>query len=289
MPRGGPIDAAKLIPAALSVSAGPRPVRELLVEIIVNQGWYSSLDAEDKADAWLPRFKSRMRHDITTIRDEGGFLSFQFNSSGDDYVQGSCFCEPHDPLEVQQAKIRRAYTLQVHNCCLGLTPNQFEQLSGKLLSLLNVEHAYVSRRSADQGIDFFGRVPIGKMLKPTLLDMGAEKHMFVWIIGQSKHYPLTKVSTGEIRELVGSVELARAKVFAGANDPLEDLTVRLCDPIFYMFFTSGTFTRDSKELMTRSGVLAFEGLQLAQFIADHGIGTVEGAFCQSAFHEWLAR
>lgn len=286
MPKG-PIEAAKLISVALTVSAGPRSIRELLVEIIVNQGWYSSLDAEDKADEWLPRFKSRLKHEIAATRDEGGFLAFQFNSSGDDYVQGSCFCEPHELPEVQEAKIRRAYTFQIHECCLALDPEQFEQLSGRLLGLLNVEQAFVSRRSADQGIDFFGRVPIGKMLKPSLLDMGAEKHMFVWIVGQSKHYPQTKVSTGEIRELVGSIELARAKVFAGGRDPLEELRVRLCDPIVYMFFTSGTFTRDSKALLTRSGVLAFEGLQISQFIADHGVGTKDGEFNRDVFYQWL--
>lgn len=283
----GPIEAARLISTVLSVVSAPRPVRDVLIDIIVSQSWYQSIEAADKADAWLRRFKSRVQHDIDTTRHEGGFLAYQFNASSDDYLQGSCWCGPHDTLDVQEAKAQRALTSQIYSSCSNLTPDEFETLSGRLLELLKVEKAFVSRRSADQGVDFFGRVPIGKMLKPDLLDMGAEKHMFVWIVGQSKHYPKTKVSTAEIRELVGSVELARAKVFAGVKDPLDELKVRLCDPIVYMFFTTGTFTRDSRDLLTRSGVLSFEGMQISQFLADHGIGMAGGAFNHAAFMLWL--
>lgn len=283
----GPIEAARLISTVLSVTSAPRSARDVLIDIIVSQSWHQSIEAEDKADAWLKRFKSRLQHDIDTTRHEGGFLAYHFNPSSDDYLQGSCWCGPYDTPDVQEAKAQRALTNQLYNSCSNLTPDEFETLSGRLLHLLKVEKAFVSRRSADQGVDFFGRVPMGKMLKPDLLDMGAEKHMFVWIVGQSKHYPQTKVSTAEIRELVGSVELARAKVFAGAKDPLDELKVRLCDPIIYMFFTTGSFTRDSKELLSRSGVLSFEGMQISQFLADHGVGIVGGVFDHAAFVLWL--
>ena len=76
------------------------------------------------------------------------------------------------------------------------------------------------------------------MLKPEIISPGAEKHFSVWLVGQSKHYPNTRISTAEIRELVGSVELARAKVFAGSTNPLDELRVRLCDTIIYLFFTT---------------------------------------------------
>lgn len=287
MGKAGPIEAAKLITKVLSVVDGPRPTRDLLVEIIIGEGWLDALDAADKADQWLSRFKSRINHEIATCRDDGRFVAYHFNSSGDDYIQGSCFSEPLEPHEIREAKALRAFTHQIQRALNNLDAGQFEKLSGRLLTLLGVERAHISRRSADQGIDFFGRVAIGRMLKPQLLDMGAEKHMYVWLIGQSKHYPSTKVSTAEIRELVGSVELARSKIFAGSSDPLTELTMRICDPTFYMFFTSGTFTRDSKQLMTRAGVLAFEGLQLAQFLADHGIGIENGSFEEHVFLQWV--
>lgn len=155
------------------------------------------------------------------------------------------------------------------------------------MTLLKVEIPYVTRRSADQGVDFYGRVPLGDILKPKLLDSGAEKNMFVWLVGQSKHYPETKVSTSEIRELAGSVEFARAKIYAGKTDPLINLTLRPCDPIIFMFFTSGKFTRDSNDLLRRSGVLSFDGLQISQFLADHGVGISAGLFDDASFELWL--
>jgi hypothetical protein len=172
--------------------------------------------------------------------------------------------------------------------CRQMSPRAFEILSGKILNLLRVEKSVVSRRSADQGIDFFGRVPLGQMLKPEIISPGAEKHFSVWLVGQSKHYPNTRITTAEIRELVGSVELARAKVFAGSTNPLDELRVRLCDPIIYLFFTTGQFSKDSIELLDRSGVLSFDGLQIGQFLADHGIGIVQGSFDSAAFDRWLA-
>jgi len=156
------------------------------------------------------------------------------------------------------------------------------------LELLKVEKPFVSRQTADQGIDFFGRVPYGKILQPSFLHPGAEKHIAVWLVGQAKHYPDSNIGTSDIRQLVGSVELARAKVFAGSTNPLSELTTRLCDPIIYLFFTTGRFSRDSVELLSRSGVLAFDGLQIGQFLADHGIGLAADLFDQVLFDRWLA-
>lgn len=284
----GPVEAANLIHTVLSVEAPPRSSKDVLTEIIVLQGWYQGATAQDKAETWLSRFVNRLKFIAEEGKETGGYISFAFNSSGLDFVQGYCFCEPQDSSEVQASKRRRAQTINIYQHFRTLTDRQFEQLSGKVLELLGVQSAHVSRRSSDQGVDFYGKVQLGDMLKPSLLDAGAEKHIHVWLVGQSKHYPLTRVSTGEIRELVGSIEFARAKVFAGSRDPLENLTARLCDPIIYLFFTSGKFTRDSKSLLDASGVLSFNGLQLGQFLADHGIGIDEDVFVAARFNRWLS-
>lgn len=284
----GPAKAAELIHTIVGVAASPRATREVLLDIILREGWFSGTDAEDKADLWLPRFVRRLQYISDESVEVGGYLSFAFNSSGTDYVQGYCFCEPSDPPEIVQAKGKRANTVLIYEHCSHISETNFERLSGKILELLKVEEAFVSRRSADQGIDFFGRVHFGDMLKSTLLHPGAEKNFYVWLVGQSKHYPESRVSTQEIRELVGSVELAKAKVFAGGSDPLEQLKARLCDPVIYLFFTTGRFTRDSKDILTRSGVLSFNGLQIAQFLADRGVGFSSFGFDPVTFDAWLA-
>ena len=63
--------------------------------------------------------------------------------------------------------------------------------------------------------------------------------------------------------------------------------MRLCDPIIYLFFTTGQFSKDSLELLDRSGVLSFDGLQIGQFLADHGIGITNGSFDPAPFNTWL--
>ena len=286
MPNG-PAEAARLIHTVIEITSPPTSTRQVLVDIIQKSGWHFGTDAEDKADLWLNRFISRLERLIEDSRDNGSFLEFAFNSSGTDFIQGYCFSEPHDSSDIIAHKQNRAKTRAIYDHCQRLSATDFENLSGKVLDLLNVEKAYVSRRSADQGIDFFGRVNFGDMIKSTLLDPGAEKHFYVWLVGQSKHYPQSKVSTKEIRELVGSVEFARAKIFAGSSDPLADLEVRLCDPIFFLFFTTGKFTRDSYDILGRSGVLSFDGLQIAQFLADRGVGLIAGDFDPSSFDHWL--
>lgn len=284
----GPAEAAKLIPTVVAVDAPPRQTRDVLLHIINQKGWFLGSQAEDQAEVWLPRFVSRAQFLITSLLDSGHHVSFCFNSSGFDYLQGSCYPEPSDADHIVEAKRRRANTARIFERCQTLTPEQFEQLSGKILLLLKVDTPFVSRRTADQGIDFFGRVSFGQIIKPSFLPGGAEKNMSVWLLGQAKHYPETKIGTGEIRELVGSVELARAKIFAGTVDPLSELTARLCDPIIYIFFTSGRYSRDSIDLISKSGVLSFDGLQIGQFLADHGIGLVDGAFDSASFEKWLA-
>ncbi|WP_171210285.1 MULTISPECIES: restriction endonuclease [unclassified Ruegeria] len=113
----------------------------------------------------------------------------------------------------------------------AINPNDFEWLCGRTLSLFQVEEEFVTRSSADQGIDFLGRVPVGEILKPAVIDPGPEQHFKVWLVGQAKHYQATQVSTKDIRELVGSVALAKSKVFAGKTDPLSNLQMRVCDPV----------------------------------------------------------
>jgi hypothetical protein len=279
--------AADLVATVLTIDAAPRPTKDVLVEIIIQNRWYDTSVADDVADSWLDRFINRLHHIINQSRESGSYRSFSFNSSGDYYIQGLCYCEPKELPKIAEAKLLRANTVKIFNCFSLLHPNQFETLSGKILDLLKVERSFVSRRSADQGIDFFGKVKIGDMIKPAILDPGAEKHFFVWLVGQAKHYQNTKVSTGEIRELVGSVEFARAKVFAGGTNPLSDLQMRVCDPVIYLIFTTGKLTYDSKELLSRSRVLSFDGMQIAQFLADHGIAIENNKFNEDLFAKWI--
>ena len=92
------------------------------------------------------------------------------------------------------------------------------------------------------------------------------------IAGQAKHYPNRSVSSPEIRELVGSIQLARARAFAGNENLFPDMQPRVTDPVVALFITSGGYTRDALLLAMASGVVVKRGVDIANLLADEAIG-----------------
>lgn len=283
----GPAGAAAEIDSFIDVAAPPRKAVKILTEIIVTRGWYAGDEAAEKAGLWMTRFVWHLKQREAEARGLGSFVRYAFNSVDDGFIQGSSFCEPNDDQATVQAKKLRANTVPIAAHFDALSPTEFEVLCGGVLRLFGVDDPKVSRRSADGGVDFYGQAPFAKVLAPERLPAGAEKDLRVWIVGQAKHYKSVKVSTKELRELVGSAELARSKIFAGSTDPLDALTARICDPIFYMIITSGKFTSDSRELIARSGIIALDQLQLAQLLADNGIGAQAETLTKAQLFDWL--
>lgn len=283
----GPADAASVIEATSELDMSPQLLANLIASEICKNGAKSDLSPEELAEHWAPKVKSRLIRMIEAAKEDAKFLRVTLNSSNDDYVQGSCFVERDEDEVVAVSKRKRAMLLRYVDEFEAVDPNDFEWLCGRTLSLFQVEEEFVTRASADQGIDFFGRVPVGEILKPTAIDPGPDQHFKVWLVGQAKHYRATQVSTKDIRELVGSVALAKSKVFAGKTDPLSSLQMRICDPVVYLFFTTGTVSRDARDLLTKAGVVAMDGLQLAMFLADHGVAISKDEFSKEAFRAWL--
>ncbi len=111
-------------------------------------------------------------------------------------------------------------------------------------------------------------------------------------MGQAKHYIDAKVATPDLRELVGSVNLATARAFAGLDpEKYTDLSIRIADPVFMLFFTTGEISTDGWRLSDKSGIVAMDGEMLAAFMADHDIALVtengEKRFSVDEFKKWL--
>ncbi len=284
----GPVEAVKMLTDFVPIQMPPRLLNEVLEEIIVREVWHEAGETPaELAERWLSKFKARIKTTINEVKKNTQLLQYELSLANDDYIQGACYIIPSDDDVIVSAKERRANTFAYISEFKSLNPNQFEILSGRTLSLFNVEEEFVTRASADQGIDFFGRVPFGELIKPSAIAPGAEKQLKIWLVGESKHYQATQVSTKDIRELVGSVSLAKSKVYAGAKDPLSDLQMRTCDPVFFLFFTTGDISRDAMDLLRKSGVVAMNGEQLAMFLADHGVGLVNNRFDGPTFRAWL--
>jgi len=283
----GPVDAANTVERYVRVTDPPRSVDDVLQEIIVGENGLDPLDAADRVGAWKARFLSKLDHKKEQAIKSGSFLTFCFNSTGANFIQGACFVEPRDTEAVKREKESRAKHESYLDLFSELSPTEFEGLCGKVIHLLRVDEASVTRASADQGVDFYGRLPLGSIIKPSEISPGAEKNLCAWIVGQAKHYQKTSVSTKDIRELVGSVELAKSKVFAGTADPLQGLDIRVCDPVVFLFITTGRFTRDSRDLLARSGVVSMDGIQLSVFLADHEAAQDNGELALDALQAWI--
>lgn len=283
MPRQSGAYAAELLGEYIHAEATPLEDVLILEHIIVHRGWGVGSEAKILARTWLKAFNTR----AVKIHNEAirarTFISFTFSPASESHIQGACYALPNDSDAVKADKRKRANALPMLDAVRALTPRDFEFLCGLVLRCFGVDVPNVSQSAGDQGVDFYGHAGFGELITQTTLPGAVEGPIRVWIVGQAKRYRETKVSTGDLRELVGSVELSRAKIHSAYDDPLKNLEVRLCDPIFYMMITSGQFTAGSRNLIERSGIIAMDGLQLCQFLADHGKGGGVNGFDEAAF------
>lgn len=249
----------------------------------------SKAGAVEAAEDKLYKVIARLNHIKTRELEKGGFPDFAFNSSSPTYIQGAYFVEPRDSADVQIAKKARARYRDVLDAIKELSFQQFEVLCAKVLSELGASDVARTPRTSDQGIDFYGKLNLGRLV-PSFPLLRLEDTISVWLIGQAKHYPSGVVQVSEVRELVGAILLARHREFT-LTDIYPNLMLRSCDPVVGLFITSGTFTRGGQKIGNESGLICKDGLQLATFIADRRKGIVEKngelGFSQKAFFQWL--
>jgi hypothetical protein len=281
--------AFKALVSQIEVAAEPRPLVELIEEACLAHGWADSVaEARESAERWLPQVLSLLRREYSELSRMGRFVPFAFNSSSQGYLQGMAFIEPRDVGDVRAAKLARAQFKSYAEVLEQLTPPEFEALCAGVLAVIGVDNPTLTPRSADEGIDFYGRLRLEKHIFTDKPLPGLQRQLGIWLIGQAKHYINSQVSTPEVRDLVGAVSLAKGHAFgSGEDDKYKDLAVRVCDPVFYLFFTTGRLTSNSWILLDRSGVIGMDGQMLSAFLADHAIGMVGGSFDERLFRAWL--
>ena len=280
--------AVRVFLEVVDIAAVPRPAVEWLTDISIAQGWLSSrAEAREWAERVELRFLDALRLEHSELTKLGRFAPFAFNSSSGYMLQGCAFIEPRDSEEVKEAKTRRARFSDYVRALQLLGPRDFEALCAGVLELVGVGRPRLTPMSGDEGIDFYGQLRLEDRIFPHDIYPTIQKQLTVWMIGQAKRYEATRVSTPDIRELVGSIQLARSRAYADGPEKYADLQVRLCDPVFYLFFTTGQLSADSWRLLERSGVVAMDGQMLASFLADREIGIASGEFDDAKFQEWV--
>ena len=285
----GPAETATHLLQLHPSSAPPERLEKLIQKVIEDRQWAANAtEAQELAETWKNRVKGRLTREITALNEIGRPARIAFNSSDDDYIQGSCFEEPKDPDKVKEAKRARACSDELYACLQDLEPGEFEILCGRLLTLFKIQDPTVTRASADEGVDFFGRLQLESVFYPGDLSPTIQRQLSIWIVGQAKRYIKSQAGTPEIRDLLGAVQLARGKTFSGSVSPHRDLDMRIADPFFALLITAGQFSSAAWKLLERSGVIGIDGETLSAFLADRSVGAVDGSFDKGEVRRWLS-
>ncbi|MCB2413468.1 restriction endonuclease [Demequina sp. TTPB684] len=269
--------------------AEPSELRQVVVAAVVEVLDIGRDTAGEVAEEVYSQVEAILEEIEQDRLNSSDYCSFTFSSAGSHLIQGSGFLDPGADVAVVKARRARSAAPAWIEVLKVLEPRAFECLGRGVLALLGCTDATVTSTSRDQGIDFYGHLSLGTRLDNASVLPSIDSTMSVWLAGQAKHYPSGRVSSDEVRSIVGSVALARAQVYAPGHQTLDGFRPRFSDPVFVLFFTTGDFTRDSLLLIDRSGVIPMNGVRLATFLSDNCIGIDDqGKFDRKLAEEWIA-
>jgi len=136
-----------------------------------------------------------------------------------------------------------------------ISAEEFEKLAAIILRLLGCKEVFFTPASHDQGVDAFGYQDI---VSPT--PYGA-MHRLTWI-AQAKHYLASSVTTGDVRELVGSKELLVARVFSTVDERYKELRLKLYAPTAIALITTEEIPSTVRRLAEGAGVFVLAASDL---------------------------
>ena len=267
----GPTSVVKCLLDSYSLTTRPKRLLDVVEATILENRWADHVNfAAEIAESWSSRIKTQLRIKLNELQGIGRPARIAFNSSDFEYVQGACFVEPGDPPQIQEQKRRRCRVDQYQCFIRQLTPGDFELLCRRVLELFGVRAPCLTRGTADEGIDFFGRLEGESIFFPHDLQPTIQKQLSIWLVGQAKQYANVQTGTPAIRDLVGAVTLAKSGGISTEQSPFPGLKIRVSDPVFVMLVTGGTLSKRAWVLAERSGVIGIDGELMAAFLVDRG-------------------
>lgn len=271
MKRG--VDAKKLVELLIVNTdrrSAPTNLHDRIAELALAEQLAHSLnDALELVEPLLLEIRAITRQKRNIAEIEGTSWDIELFGSDEEWIRGASFEDLSLSRNTRIARAHRAHVKEVKAAILELTPNEFERACTIVLEKLGCQNPHTSPARDDGGIDFYGQLALKGRLDTELPLGGIDSHVNVWLIGQAKHYPKHAIQTAVIREMVGSVELART---GGAIHSWAGLSLRPFDAVVMLVFTTGGFSSGSESLLAKSGMLAMNGDQLATFLCDIGMG-----------------
>jgi len=213
-------------------------VREVALEV------YSPDKVNEFIDYHLTKFQATLVEEFNQRLADKRPLRFQIADDGGigKIVAGN-----------QQKKV--AQEIRFQNSLHRTSAADFEKLAAIVLRTLGCQEVFSTPSSHDQGVDAFG---YQNLVQPTPYGV---THGLTWV-AQAKHYRATQVTTGDVRELVGSKELLVAKVFSTVDERYKELRLRSYAPIAVALITTEEIPTTVRRLADGAGVFVFASSDL---------------------------
>jgi hypothetical protein len=215
-------------------------VREVALQV------YSPEKVNEFIDYHLAKFQATLVDEFNQRLTDNRPLRFQIADDGGigKIVAGS-----------RSQKKKLAKEIRFQNSLHRTSATDFEKLAAIVLRVLGCQEVFSTPSSHDQGVDAFG---YQTLVRPTPYGV---THGLTWI-AQAKHYWATQVTTGDVRELVGSKELLVAKVFSTVDERYRELRLRSYAPIAVALITTEEIPATVRRLADGAGVFVFASSDL---------------------------
>jgi hypothetical protein len=157
-----------------------------------------------------------------------------------------------DPEGTKIKGIGRKYGARLRmfqNALNSISDTEFEQLSAVILKFMGCYKSWVTPVSHDQGLDAFGYSREIEKYLPS------NSKCPVVMLAQAKHYAKAKVGSRDMREFIGSVNLATHNIFSDIDAKYTDLEIRPFGPTVLVFVTTQEIPQTVKRLANKSGII----------------------------------
>ena len=219
-----------------------RGIKEIVREILKPD--YAPERIAEFVDLHLPAFQAVLVEEFNSRFLDGRPLRFKI---ADSKGVGSI---------VQGYRARpTARAIAFQNALNRLTAAEFERLASVILKIIGCEEVFSTPGSHDQGVDAFGYQSIVSGMPY------GTTHNLTWV-AQAKHYRSISVSTGDIRELIGSRDLLVARAFSTVDERYRELRLRAYAPIAVALITTEEMPTTVRRLAENAGVYVFAASDL---------------------------
>lgn len=287
-----PRDILTRLEDVIGAAGAPRRLRDVIEHELRGHFGFLEIQAAETAERFELRVAELIIEKQNTADSQGTFATLSIIGSSGNVVVGSCREAPGDGAAVLTAKLNRLHAEPLLATMKTLSFADFERFGASVLRELGAQSVSVTAHSNDQGIDFFGVLNLGGLQNFPTQFFRLTHDVELRFAGQAKHYPTRSVGTATVRELIGSISLARSGTFSSDTTAFDSLRLKPFNPLLPLLFTTGTITAGAEKLASNAGIIARGGVQLAVFLADRGVGMVEAAdgtraFDQGRFQQWL--